>query len=320
MAELDLSHYSTAPLFNTKAVVRETGVSAATLRAWERRYGVPEPDRTDSNYRLYSERDIALIRWLRERVDGGITISQAVELYRRSTEGEDVPTSLPREPRRLARSEPHDLNQAQARLIEAFKAFEEPRAEWLLSELFALYPLEEVITGVILPVMVEIGEQWHRGELSVPVEHFATAFVQRKLMALMNVQPVNPESPLVVAGCAPHEQHELGIMLFSFFLRRNGLRVLYLGQNVPLVDLPSLLQRLRPAMLALSASNPATAANLQPVADMLDALPPPRPLFSYGGAAFQYHPELREHLRGLYFGDDLLAAARDAAQHIRQRS
>src|SRR5437660_3079621 len=79
---LDFEHYSDVPTFNTKAVVQQTGVPAPTLRAWERRYKLIAPERANNTYRLYSQRDIALIRWLKERVDAGIAISQAVALFR----------------------------------------------------------------------------------------------------------------------------------------------------------------------------------------------------------------------------------------------
>ncbi len=317
MADLDLSHYSGAPLFNTKAVVQETGVTAATLRAWERRYGVPEPARTDNNYRLYSERDIALICWLRDRVEGGISISQAVELYRRARQGKPVPSEMLGESRTVESGVTYDWPRSQARLIEAFKAFDEPRADHLLNQLFALYSIEDVLTEVLQPTMVEIGEQWHRGELSIPVEHFTTAYVERKLMALMNAQPTNPNAPLIITGCAPHEQHEIGVLLFSLFLRRNGLRVLYLGQNVPLVDLRAVLSSVRPAMLALSAATRDAAEALFPITDIIASLPEPRPLFAYGGAAFQNLPALREQLHGLYLGGDAQRAARDVLRHVR---
>jgi DNA-binding transcriptional MerR regulator len=78
----DLERYADHPLFNTKAVVQQTGVPAPTLRAWESRYAILAPERAGNAYRLYSERDIALIRWLKERVDSGMAISQAVALWR----------------------------------------------------------------------------------------------------------------------------------------------------------------------------------------------------------------------------------------------
>src|SRR5215469_4733130 len=77
-----LEAYSDMPLYNTKAVVHQTGVPAPTLRAWERRYAILTPRRGDNDYRLYSERDIILVAWLRERVDSGMTISQAIALLR----------------------------------------------------------------------------------------------------------------------------------------------------------------------------------------------------------------------------------------------
>src|SRR5256885_8931913 len=77
-----LEHYSNVPLFNTKAVVQKTGIAAPTLRAWERRYAILSPERADNAYRLYSERDIAIIGWLKEHVDAGMSISQAIALLR----------------------------------------------------------------------------------------------------------------------------------------------------------------------------------------------------------------------------------------------
>src|SRR6516165_825797 len=78
----ELKRYSDFPLYNTKAVVQQTGIPAPTLRAWERRYTFLSPGRADNLYRRYSERDIVVIRWLKERVDSGMSISQAIALFR----------------------------------------------------------------------------------------------------------------------------------------------------------------------------------------------------------------------------------------------
>src|SRR5215472_16871241 len=77
-----LELYSDMPLYNTKSVVHHTGVPAPTLRAWERRYGILSPRRSDNDYGLYSERDMMTVTWLRERVESGMTISQAIALLR----------------------------------------------------------------------------------------------------------------------------------------------------------------------------------------------------------------------------------------------
>ncbi len=323
MAELDLSRYSSTPLFNTKAVVQETGVSAATLRAWERRYGVPDPDRTGSNYRLYSERDIALIRWLTQRVEAGLSISQAVELYRRMEDGENIVMSMPNAGQNENRNPAiPSYEESRRRLTEAFMRFDEREADRLLNELFALYTIEDVLSDIVQPVMVEIGELWHSGEIGVPQEHFASAYMERKVMSLINAQPAHHDAPLVVSGCAPHEQHELGILLFSLFLRRTGLRVLYLGQNVPLVDLQAALETLKPAMITLSATTDEAALELGPVSEMVAEMPHPRPIFAYGGLAFTMNPALADTIvNGVYLGgEDAQNAARSALKHIRRHT
>src|SRR5262249_19685923 len=85
---LDLAHYSDTPMFNTKAVVQQTGVPAPTLRAWERRYTLIAPARGENAYRLYSERHIVLICWLKDRIDAGMSISQAIALFRHMSQAQ----------------------------------------------------------------------------------------------------------------------------------------------------------------------------------------------------------------------------------------
>lgn len=88
-----LERYSAKPIYNTKAVVQQTGVPAPTLRAWERRYALISPTRAENSYRLYSERDIVLIRWLKERIESGFSISQAIALFKHHSE--EHPNHLP---------------------------------------------------------------------------------------------------------------------------------------------------------------------------------------------------------------------------------
>jgi DNA-binding transcriptional MerR regulator len=68
-------------IFNLKAVVQQTGLKPDTLRAWERRYGLPRPERSEGRHRLYSRRDIDTVRWLMARQREGLSISHAVELW-----------------------------------------------------------------------------------------------------------------------------------------------------------------------------------------------------------------------------------------------
>ena len=81
---------STTPAFNLKVVLKETGLTADTLRAWERRYGLPVPQRSAGGHRLYSQRDIETIKWLMKRQTEGLSISRAVDMWKEQlASGED---------------------------------------------------------------------------------------------------------------------------------------------------------------------------------------------------------------------------------------
>src|SRR5215208_2834102 len=80
-ADKGISMYSTTPSFNLKVVLKETGLAADTLRAWERRYGLPIPQRSAGGHRLYSQRDIETIKWLMKRQAEGLSISRAVDMW-----------------------------------------------------------------------------------------------------------------------------------------------------------------------------------------------------------------------------------------------
>lgn len=306
--------YSDHPLYNIKAVEQATGLSSATLRAWERRYGVCAPQRSDSGYRLYSDRDIALLRWLKRRIDEGITISQAVAML--TLRAAPAPTEngngTYRVPADNLQEHPSQAD-LRRRLTRALLDFDEQNADTLLSESFALHGVETSCERVIAPVLVDLGERWHRGEISVVAEHYATHYLRRKLDGLVNLTPTHSESPTIVMGCAPGDWHEIGLVLLSFYLRRHGYHVIYLGQNVPLEHLVTELARLRPVLLIMSAATAETAQNLAEVARTVATLPEPRPEFGYGGRAFNKQPELRAMVAGQFLGE----SAVDAIERVR---
>src|SRR5512134_2711280 len=121
-----LAQLSRSPVFNTKAVARETGVPADTFRAWERRYGVPRPQRTAGGHRLYSECDIAIIRWLRDRTDEGVNISHAVMLLTNTLDAQAVTPAGYHEARALG--------QLIDEILQALTNFDTAQADQILGE------------------------------------------------------------------------------------------------------------------------------------------------------------------------------------------
>jgi MerR family transcriptional regulator, light-induced transcriptional regulator len=290
-----LAQLSASPVFNTKAVARETGVPADTFRAWERRYGVPRPQRTAGGHRLYSERDIATIRWLRDRTDEGVNISHAVMLLTNTLD----PTETAPEGNDEARA----FRQLADEIVEALTIFNSPQADQILSEAFSIYPLERVLLELVQPAMVEIGERWHRGEINVAVEHFATQFVRRKLASLLSIFEGGARRATIVVGCAPGELHDLGALLSALFLVRRGWHVVYLGPQVPLFDLLETVEAVKPSLVCLSASTMETALELIPVArGLVQAYPWLH--VGYGGRVFNLNPEFRHSMPGIFLGHD----------------
>lgn len=297
-----LAQLSGAPVFNTKAVALETAVPPDTFRAWERRYGVPQPQRTQGGHRLYSERDIAVIRWLRDRTAEGMNISHAVMLLSNVIEdGGAIPII----------NTTRGLDQVVGELTQCLVSFDAITAERLLSEAFSIHPFEHVLLDLIQPVMVEIGEQWHRGDINVATEHFATEFIRRKLSSLVNIFESVATRETIVIGCAPHELHDVGVLLVSLFLVRRGWRVIYLGARVPQSDLMETIAKVKPELVCLAST---TAESVNSLRDVAVAVHQhfPQVKFGYGGRIFNISPELRTHMPGTFLGHD----ARELVENV----
>lgn len=318
MSTIRLRDYPATPRYNIKAVVQATGITSSTLRAWERRYQVTNPQRSDSGYRLYSDRDIALIRWLKSQIDTGMAISQAVAwLETLTTEAKGLEHVLlpAKNETNSERTEPitqhmatRDFPSLQQDLLTALIRLDEQAAEQLLSEAFALHPLEIVGEKVITPVLVEIGEQWHQGKINIAHEHFATAYLQQRLAAILRTVPTAGGNRAIWVGCAPTEEHEIGALLLTIYLRRSGYQVQYLGKDIPLPDFIENVEVYRPTMILLSATTKEAATHLAQLTAAVSKLDHHRPLIGYGGRIFQSQPELRDQVTGTYIGNSALDA------------
>ena len=310
-SELDeVTRASDRPTYNTAAAERRAGLRSATFRAWERRYGFPTPGRLPGNQRLYSDRDLAALRWLKRRTQERMAISHAIRLLLDRLGQGPAPAAPPTGGRR-----PAALTDE---LERALAAFDTPRASAVLTEAFALYPIEVVCQKVLAPMLVQVGERWHRGELSVAAEHFATAFVRRKLFALIDVHETGRGRALVFTACASDEWHEVGILMVSLFLVRRGFRVAYLGPSLTTAGLAETLQGQRPDLLCVSATAEESAARLPELVEVVESVPPPRVVFAYGGRVFA-DPARRAAVRGIYLGPDAASAVATVERLLAER-
>lgn len=300
---------SDKPTYNLKAVVQQTGLKPDTLRAWERRYGLPDPERTSGGHRLYSEHDIEILKWLLARQEEGLSISRAVKLWRSlRAEGEDPFQAMPIEgqaPEPLdytANDLGDNIAEMRQAWIDACMDFDERRAENVLTQAFAYYPPEIVCFELLQKAIGEIGNQWYEGKTTVQQEHFASALAVRRLDALLAATPAPTRSGRVVVACAPEDDHTFSPLLLSLILRRQGWDVVYLGAKVPANRLESTIVKTKPDLVVFSAQLLHTAANLLEVAHLLKMQ---GVTMAYGGLIFNLIPEIRPHIPAHFLGERL---------------
>jgi DNA-binding transcriptional MerR regulator/methylmalonyl-CoA mutase cobalamin-binding subunit len=301
---MTIAELSDDPKYTIKSVAAQTGILPVTLRAWERRHELLSPHRLDNHYRLYSERDIAVLRWIKNRLDQGLTISIAIQELREMQRNDLWPEVMPEAPTSSPSAFVRPAEEYAHGLYEALIHHDESRAGELLREILAGYPLLDAFTRILVPALVKIGEAWYHGEIRVTTEHFASAYLRGKLLNLFQAYPTRRGAPFLLVGCGPDEQHELGSLMLAVLLRAGGYRVEYLGPDIPLDDLVDYAKYEKPVMIILSASSEAAAMELKKLQEKLSKLCP-APLFGYGGGAFNQNPALCERIPGYFLGDKL---------------
>jgi MerR family transcriptional regulator, light-induced transcriptional regulator len=249
--------------YRIKSVAALTGLTTSTLRAWERRYGLVEPQRTRGGYRVYSENDVARLTRIKSLLDNGFKVSEAIALVER-----EVPV-LPR-----GDAPAESLDQIRDELVDALLHMDRPRASRCAGRLASL-TFERRIDEILLPVIRSVGSMWACGDANAAQEHFASAFVREKLIGMLDELDAGPaDGPEVVCAGVPGELHEIGLLAAAVHLALRGWRVTYLGLNVPYEDLQAVLARRPPRLLCTAVINFGDESRSREVASRLRAVAP----------------------------------------------
>ncbi len=219
-------------LLRIRSVARATGLSADTLRVWERRYGALASHRSAGGYRLYSDADLRRIRLLRALIAKGHAIGEIAtlpidELERRAGRDAEAPTKATSDA----------LEATRARFLAAIDALDTPAAERAIAESRLVLPPLAWVRGVVLPLLREIGDRWASGALTVAHEHAASAVVRGHLGDVLRTLEAPLGAPLAIAATPEGEQHEFGALVAGIVAGLHGFRVIYLGASVPAADL-----------------------------------------------------------------------------------
>jgi MerR family transcriptional regulator, light-induced transcriptional regulator len=272
---------------------RRAGVSTDLLRAWERRYGLLRPTRSEGGFRLYSPQDEQRVALMRDHLERGLSAAQAARLILDETE------RRPDQSPALARG-------AES-LRQALDALDESAAHTALDTLLANLSLETVLGEVVMPYLHELGERWERGEASVADEHFASNLLRGRLLGLARGWD-RGLGPRALLACAPGEQHDLALIVFGLALRERGWRITYLGPDTPIDSLENAARTLEPAAVVIAVTNPqrlaGTEASLRKVARSV-------PLWIAGAGA---SPKVTEKAGARHLDADPLGGADLVAQ------
>lgn len=248
--------------YRIKRVAHLTGINPATLRAWERRYGLVAPDRTDSGYRLYTDEDVAMLSRIKALVDDGLTIGEAITRVRRGAEPLPADAAGP------------SVRDVRARMLEGLLAFDRRAAFEAYEEVGALPP-DRRVEEVLLPLDREVASLHARGEIGVAEEHFGRAFVREKLAGIIeDLDTGAARGPECVCAGMQGERDEAALMGAVIYFVTRGWRGLYLGPDLPLAEIRRVLHRRRPAMFCTSLTHPTSTAEFRRLArDLRDVAP-----------------------------------------------
>lgn len=302
-------------IYNIGVVARMTDIPAATLRIWERRYDFPETTRTEGGHRLYSEKEIQRLRWIKARLDEGMQVRQAIRALHAAEAGEGLagakPVLLPPDERGVDVSVgDHIVNvhidALRKKLLDVLLAHETGKADQVFNEAFALYTPESLIVDLIGPTLRDIGAGWEKGEIDIATEHLVTNYLRQHLLAWMRSGPPPYTAAPIVLACAPGEWHEGSLLMFGALMRRRRWPIAYLGQSIPLAELAKFVKATKPAAVVLTAMTEAPALALAEWPTWLpEAARMGEPIIGYGGLAFNEQPELRAKVQGLFLGSTL---------------
>ncbi|WP_232697312.1 MerR family transcriptional regulator [Brevibacillus daliensis] len=219
-------------MYSIGQVSEITGISTQTLRAWEKRYEIISPRRTKSGYRLYSKEQIDELNWLTYQMNlHGITISQAIELRKVMQQPESeqhIPVTFMELP--AIESACQEIIQSMHKLLVELRIQELTKK---IETTLQTYGDDIFFYQIIIPFMKQVGTCWQNGELTVCHEHLLSQLVMQKLYTTFSLYPTSLEQPKVLTYCAETEQHQIGLLLFSLFLRKRGIYVIDLGGNTP---------------------------------------------------------------------------------------
>ncbi|MCB0477281.1 MAG: MerR family transcriptional regulator [Crocinitomicaceae bacterium] len=229
--------------YKIKDLEQLSGIKAHTIRIWERRYNLISPDRTDTNIRLYSDKDLKNLLLVAILNKNGHKISKIVE--------------MPKEERiQLLEDNLHVRGEQDAIfdiLILSMIELDEEKFSSELEYLFDTFGVLDTFIKYLFPFVERIGIMWKVGSITPVQEHFITNLIRQKLVSRIDQLKIpNKNHRKILIYLPEHELHEISVLLYNYIIRSTGKYTYYLGQTVPLNDLIKAIDQVQPDAIVTS--------------------------------------------------------------------
>lgn len=215
--------------YSIKDLEKLTGIKAHTIRIWEKRYGIVMPERTKSNIRCYSDSDLKRLLNISILNKRGCRISSLADLSDDEL-SEKVVNVM---------TDHHMYDSQIENLVMAMIDLNENKFEKTLSNAIIELGFEETLIKIIYPFFNKVGVLWQTGTISPAQEHFVSNLVRQKIVSAIENLEVKypPKAKLFLMFLHENEYHELGLLFYSYLIKKTGHKVIYLGQLTPFEDI-----------------------------------------------------------------------------------
>jgi DNA-binding transcriptional MerR regulator len=223
--------------YSIRDLERLSGIKAHTIRIWEKRYGLVEPNRTITNIRTYCDSELKKLLNISILNRNGFKISKIARFS---------PQEILENVNQITRHEVDAQTQIEGLTI-AMIEFDEARFDKILSRSVLQFGFEQTVIKIIYPFLVKTGLMWQTGAINPAQEHFISNLIRQKMWVAIDgqISEKNAETRHFLFFLPEGEMHEMGILFFAYLAKKRGHQVIYLGQSVPLSDIVELV-RIKP--------------------------------------------------------------------------
>ena len=272
-----------------KVVSQMTGLSVHVIRAWEKRYNVVEPDRSDTNRRLYSEEEIEKLKLLNDAVHSGHNIGSIASLslneLKKLLTKEDYNSTGKKDEVVPFPDSDKSLAEIMSECMEAIKSYDAKKLESVLLNASAKLTQPILLEELVVPLVYKVGELWHSGEIRVANEHLASSIVRSFLFNLLESYSISDSAPAMISATPRGQEHELGALIAGVVAASSGWKVIYLGASLPAEEISAVVSHLNARVVALSIIYPNDDPHLKRELTKLHQLLPAGVSMIVGGRA-----------------------------------